>query len=507
MYLHGIAPSIYTIISLTLNLFVRIIPLTFVLILAAAPAYGQTEADSLWSFLTIQTDADGDFVLDFQGSEVAITGIVNVDSGLLHENYLQIFVQNDSTGMAIFSMQIDTPVFVGDSITARGTIERYYGLAEVVVESYQVYSNSGEPAPKPLSDAVSDPQAYMGMLVEGEGVITGLGTNFNGKYFMLSPEENNDELMIYVSNFHRMHSNFNFNVLSEGDRVSVKGVITEYSPDYPNERIHQLFLRTPDDIQYLVLPAYYVRMIFGGVILAGILIIIWVLIVRIRVDTETKKIKLSLKQKEILLKEIHHRVKNSLSIVTGLIEIQRSSTENKEAIQVLQDSETRIQSIALIHDKLYKTESLSDIELGYYLKDLAEAIHSTFNGYNDSVILSFDLDKITVDTNRAVYCGLLMNELVVNAFKYAFKKEKQGKLSISLKKHGNDIHLLVSDNGPGLSDNFNPHTNDSLGSMLINSFASNLQAKMEIRENSDGTTFEFRFPYIKNDVPVKLTST
>jgi two-component sensor histidine kinase len=469
-----------------------------VLISCQSPLFGQANADSLWSFQSIRADADGDHILDYKGEDVTIAGIVNIDSGLLHEHYLQTFIQNDSTGMSIFGMRIDTPLSAGDSIVARGKVARYYGLAEVRIESYEVYGSKEEPASMPLFDAVMDPEPFIGMLVEGEGVITGKGTVFNGKYLMLSPEGTDREMKIYVSNFHRLYADFNFDVLSAGDRISVKGVITEHSPDFPDNRTFKLFLRTPDDLHYIGLPSYYSRLIIGGIILMGILVFAWVMILRNRIHSKTKKIELSLKQKDLLLKEIHHRVKNNLAIVSGLIEIQSANTGNEETVSILQDSQSRIQSIALIHEKLYKTESLSGIELGVYLKDLVEAIHSTFTEYRDAVTLKFDLENVVLDTDRAVYCGLLINELVVNAFKYAFAMQKEGLLSVKIKKDDGHVMLAVSDNGPGLPRDFNPDNGESLGALLINSFAEHLQAEMTIATpEAGGTSFKFRFPYRK----------
>lgn len=126
-------------------LFARVIPLFLILLLSFTQSHGQVNADSLWPFSTIRSDADGDSVLDYKGYEVAISGIINIDSGLLHEHYLQTFIQNDSTGMSIFGMKIDTPVAVGDSIVVRGTIDRYNGLAEVRVDSYDVFHNVRQP--------------------------------------------------------------------------------------------------------------------------------------------------------------------------------------------------------------------------------------------------------------------------------------------------------------------------------------------------------------------------
>lgn len=468
----------------------------FLLAGCAGAAYGQANPDSLWSYRTIISDTDGDSVLDYDGQQVKISGVANVASGLLHETYLQIFVQTDSSGLSLFSMKIDEPVSTGDSIVATGKVEKYFGLAEVHVESYRVIKNVGEPRPLFLEEVMTDTEKYIGMLVAGEGEIMDMGHQFNGSYFIISPENSDGTMMIYLSNFHSMYASFNFDLLSVGDKVSIKGVLSEYSPNYPSNRTHKIFLRTPEDLQSISFPQYYTRLLLMGFVALAVFGLGWVFALRKRVDSKTKEIQLSLYQKELLLKEIHHRVKNSLSIVSGLIEIQLSSTENREATHILQDCRTRIQSVAMIHEKLYKTESLSDIDLDYYIKDLVESIHGTFTEVKDSVDLQFDLTPIKLDTDRAVYSGLLMNELVVNAFKYAFSSDKQGTLAVELKKENNEIILRVSDNGPGLPDNFNTDEGDSLGTILINTFAANLSAAIEVSDNdNNGTSFQFRFPH------------
>lgn len=468
-------------------------------LLYAGPVMSQASADSLWSFSTIRTDADGDKIPDYLGEEVTISGIANIASGLLHEHYLQIFVQNDSSGMSVFSMQIDTPIEVGDSIIVKGKIDQYNGLTEVRADSYRVIKNVPLPPIKSLNDAIIDPAHFLGMLVEGEGNIIEKGSTFNGKYVRIAPENNSESMMIYVSNFHRLFSDFNFDVLSIGDKISVTGVVTEYNPDFPDEQTYKLFLRTPQDLNYIGLPIYYIYLISGGFALTTLLIFGWVIILRRRVNSKTKEIQKSLKQKEVLLKEIHHRVKNSLSIVSGLIQLQIFATENEEAINMLQKSQTRIQSVALIHEKLYKTKSLSDIELDVYIKELVETIHSTFTEYKDAVDLYFNLEKIEMDTDRVIHCGLLINELVVNAFKHAFSTDKRGKLTITLHTENEHVLLKVSDNGPGLPKDFDTESEDSLGARLIDSLTIQLQAKMDIQESpGGGTEFLFEFPIEPN---------
>lgn len=456
---------------------------------------GQVSDDSLWSYPKIRADINADNELDFLGKQVTITGIANISSGLLHEHYLQAFVQNDSAGISIFSMAIDNPFQPGDSLVASGKIQRYNGLAEVNVDSYKVFRNAANvPEPKSLKKAIANPLEYLGMLVKGDGNIIEKGSTFNGKYLRISPGElTGGTIMVYVSNFHPMYGDFNFDVLSVGDKISVKGIISEYNPEFPEERTYKLFLRTPEDLEYVDFPKYYMFLLLGGLGIVTALIVGWVLVLRKQVDNKTSEIQQSLQQKEVLLQEIHHRVKNSLAIVSGLIELQLDGTDSDEAKHILQDSQTRIRSMALIHEKLYQTKSLSDIELDIYLKELVEAIHGTFTEYKKAVDLKFDLDKIELDVDRVIPCGLLVNELVVNAFKHAFNKNKKGVLEVGLSKENGSITLSVADNGPGLPKDFDFKGEGNLGSMLIDTFASQLDAEIDIENTEKGSKFVFTF--------------
>lgn len=466
------------------------------LFLTANKAIGQTQADSTWSYNSIRTDIDGDGVPDFLGEKVIVTGIVNAASGLFHEQYLQTFIQNDTSGISIFAYNIDKPIVAGDSIKAWGFIDTYNGLVEVQVDSFQIIKKTELHAPLPLESAIKSPAKYLGVLAEGDGIIIDKGTTFNGKYLVITQPGQTGSIMVYVSNFHTRFSGFNFKVLNIGDEIAVKGTITEYNPEVPDEKNYKIFLRTPSDLSYIGLPGYYVRMIIWVVLgVVGLLAVIY-LFLQYRIKTKTKQIQLSLKQRELLLKEIHHRVKNSLSIVSSLIEMQSMQTDNQETNQILHNSQSRIQSIALIHDKLYKTEALNEINLDVYIQDLVESIHKTFTAVNERVNLNFDLDPVQIDSEQVIYFGLLINELVVNSYKHAFNNQDKGELKVSLKKENNHISLTVSDNGPGLPKKFDPSDDESLGSMLINTFAANLKAKMNISApKGDGTSFTFTIPH------------
>jgi len=455
----------------------------------------QNSPDSLWSFESIRADLDNNGLPDLLDQNVTVAGIANVNSGILHEKYLQIYIQDDSTGMSVFARQIDTPVEAGDSLVIHGKVEFYSGFAEVHADSYRVYKNISEPRVYPLETVIEDLDAFLGALAEGEAEIIEKGDTFNGIFLRITTGETSENMMVYVSNFHSRFSEFNFNVLQPGDHIHVKGIVTDYNNEGLEETDFKLFLRTPDDLSISGIPKLYMNSVVAGLLFLILIAAAWVIILKRQVAAKTRQIQQSLEQKEMLLKEIHHRVKNSLSIVSGLLELQIMSAGNEKVSNILKDSQTRIQSVGLIHEKLYKTDSLSNIELGKYIQDLVSSIHETFSEIKESVELRFDLDEVNLETDRVIHCGLLVNELVVNAFKHAFSKQSSGLLRVSLKKKNGEVILSVCDNGPGLSKDFQLEGDGSLGTMLITSFAENLNAAIEISDwEEGGTCFSFRIP-------------
>ena len=205
-----------------------------------------------------------------------------------------------------------------------------------------------------------------------------------------------------------------------------------------------------------------------------------------------QKIKESLKEKEILLAEIHHRVKNNLAVITGLLELQVQNTDNDEAKTVLRDSQLRINSMALIHEKLYESDNLSLIQFGKYIGELIDVIADSHITKEKPIEIDIESDPIEFTITQAIPCGLLMNEIVTNALKHAFEGRNSGKISISLKKEGDVIQLVISDNGIGLPDNFEEMKVKSLGMTLIYTLASQLNADMNI-ESGEGTVYRLTF--------------
>lgn len=187
-----------------------------------------------------------------------------------------------------------------------------------------------------------------------------------------------------------------------------------------------------------------------------------------KVEEKTKEISKSLEEKEILLKEIHHRVKNNLALTISLLELQEDEIEDEKTKKVLIDIIERIHTMELLHRKLYESPNLNKISLKSYVIDLIEAIAKTYDKQK-KVNISFEIENIDLDIETTMPYGLILNELITNAFKYAFKNQKNPQLQITISKQEDEkILLIVKDSGKGLLGDFSRIANETLGLRLIN---------------------------------------
>lgn len=204
-----------------------------------------------------------------------------------------------------------------------------------------------------------------------------------------------------------------------------------------------------------------------------------------------KQVLSSLQEKEALLSEIHHRVKNNLAVISGLLQLQIYQVEDDSLTDVLNSSINRVKSMALIHEQLYRSENFSDISLKENILKQAESIRDVFmTDDSPAVELTLDLEDISIGINQAMPVGLLVNEIIINAFKHAFKGKEKGEISVQLFEEECYIHLNISDNGIGF-DSSDEEAN-TLGTTLIKTFAGQLEAEMEM-ESSEGTSYHIKF--------------
>jgi len=208
---------------------------------------------------------------------------------------------------------------------------------------------------------------------------------------------------------------------------------------------------------------------------------------------ESESLQKRLQEKELMLTEVHHRVKNNLSTLTALIEMEFAKVESETAEQVLRKTCSRIESMTEIHDLLYDSGLEKDINLGSYLKRLAKKISSVLSNPSQDIAVHVEAESVLLDTERAMSCGLLLNELLVNAYKHAFQnKNRKGKILVKVTEQNENVELEVVDNGEGLSENFSFGNADSVGSWLIDVLLRRLDASIEIsREQGAGFMVHF----------------
>ncbi len=199
---------------------------------------------------------------------------------------------------------------------------------------------------------------------------------------------------------------------------------------------------------------------------------------------------------ELLLREIHHRVKNNLQFISSLLGLQSEHLEEGAALSVLKEGQDRVYSMALIHQNLYQEDNLTGIPVNEYLQKLTENLFYSYNISPDRIHLKLNIDEVNLDVDTMVPLGLIINELVSNSLKYAFPKDQKGFIIVSLKEMGDQIELQVSDNGIGLGTTGEIALNESFGYRLIHAFKSQLEADINI-ESGQGTTVTLKIQNYK----------
>lgn len=218
--------------------------------------------------------------------------------------------------------------------------------------------------------------------------------------------------------------------------------------------------------------------------------------VRVTDITSNKKseqyTKAALQEKEILLAEIHHRVKNNMAVISGLIGLQSNYIEDPKAKELFDESRNRIHSMALIHDKLYQHETFAKIEFCAYINDLVNYIKSSYNDSETEITFNITCNDILLDIKYAIPCGLILNELISNAHKHAFKGKREGEIKIVCTKMGEKFTMSVSDNGVGYDAETALKKSDSLGLTLINALVDQVSGHLKTT-NHQGTAYYISF--------------
>ncbi len=207
-----------------------------------------------------------------------------------------------------------------------------------------------------------------------------------------------------------------------------------------------------------------------------------------------RRLEASLNEKDILLKEVHHRVKNNMQVIISLINLQAGYVKDSVILDFFKDTVYRIRSMALVHEKLYQSESISAINFGDYIRALTSDISQQYISGGLRGDVNVDVEDITMGIDRAIPCGIIINELVSNSFKHGFKGTDYGQININFHKTGNsDAVLQVSDNGKGLPESFDISNINSLGMQLVDSLVVQINGSLDIKKQ-EGASFTITFP-------------
>lgn len=200
----------------------------------------------------------------------------------------------------------------------------------------------------------------------------------------------------------------------------------------------------------------------------------------------------ALREKEVLLQEVHHRVKNNLQVISSLISMQIRTIETKSARAALDECQSRIQAIALIHEKLYQSKDFGRVSFADYMRSLATNIFDVAGVSLGRVHLALDIGGVTLPVDKAIPCGLMVNELIINAIKHAFPADAPGRVSVSMSSDGGTVTLVVEDDGIGLPAGFDVWAATTLGLQLVCTLAEQLEATLVMREGP-GARFQVSF--------------
>lgn len=210
----------------------------------------------------------------------------------------------------------------------------------------------------------------------------------------------------------------------------------------------------------------------------------------------SNEISQSLKEKETLLQEVHHRVKNNLQIISSLLNLQSTYLKDDESKSVLKESQNRIKSMSFIHESLYMNKNFSSVDLKEYVKGLSSSLLYSYCLNPERMEIQIDVDELTLNLDQAIPCGLIINELVSNTFKHAYPDGAEGKLVIRIKEKEGRMAIMISDDGVGIPENWNPEESESLGIQLVYTLTEQLDGDIEF-SGEKGTKYLITFDRIK----------
>ena len=210
-------------------------------------------------------------------------------------------------------------------------------------------------------------------------------------------------------------------------------------------------------------------------------------------DRVEQELRNSLQEKEVLLKEIHHRVKNNLQVISSLLNLQAGTIEDPDAVETLKESQSRIRSMAFVHESLYQSDNLSEVDLGRYIHVLTTHLFRTYKINTSLISLDIDAEDAGLSVDATIPCGLIINELISNSLKYAFPGGREGRIYVDLHSENGQLTLIAGDDGVGFAEDVDFRNTESLGLQLVNTLVDQIDGTIELN-GKEGTEFRITFP-------------
>ena len=292
-----------------------------------------------------------------------------------------------------------------------------------------------------------------------------------------------------ATEYYKVHMVLKDSMLNEQITNAVNDANTKYETEKKEAEIERLALE--DELNQVRITQQRLAL---GISIFGIGILSF-LLYRLfgqnkKIESQNHFISKALSEKETLLKEIHHRVKNNLQIISSLLRIQTHQTQDDAALDALKEGQSRVEAMSLIHEDLYQHDDLKAIKFKEYLSKLSNSIFETYSISKSNIVLEKDIDDVELDIDTVVPLGLIVNELITNALKYAFPNQMEGVLRLSLKKSKSDIQLSIADNGVGINDD---EELSGFGSGLVRSLLAKLEGEMSV-QNDNGLNVNLIIP-------------
>lgn len=271
-----------------------------------------------------------------------------------------------------------------------------------------------------------------------------------------------------------------------GESIKRRGLARLEGGPEPPQYEHKLITKSGEE-KWVLISA-------GVIDYRGTLTVIATLLDITETKVAEKRMEVALAEKEVLLKEVHHRVKNNMQIISSLLDLQSDYLPDERLRTCIRESQNRIRSMALIHERLYQSKNFSSIDVGEYIRDLSHHLFSSYAVETGRITLNIDTENICLEINRAVPCGLIINELISNTLKHAFPDGQIGEVSVRVSSEGGIITLEAADTGVGLPSDLDLKNSETLGLQLVAMLVQQLKGRLSFEEGQPGSVFVISFP-------------